>query len=117
MRVGTAVMLSAILMEDALPCQLGPLYKATYRSALLCSSYFKSRYQMQSILHSIIGPSGPETADLTGKVAIVTGGPLGIVRPVPSHTSKRLTVRALADCLRDSKCPDGSSRWAAASSW
>jgi hypothetical protein len=35
---------------------------------------------MQSILHSIIGPSGPETADLTGKVALVTGGPKGIVR-------------------------------------
>ena len=34
---------------------------------------------MQSILHSIIGPSGPETADLTGKVALVTGGPMGIV--------------------------------------
>jgi hypothetical protein len=42
---------------------------------------------MQSILHSIIGPSGPETADLTGKVAIVTGGPLGIVSAAASITS------------------------------
>jgi hypothetical protein len=28
---------------------------------------------MQSILHPIIGPAGPEVADLTGKVAVVTG--------------------------------------------
>ena len=33
---------------------------------------------MQSILHSIIGPSGPEIADLNGKVAVVTGGSTGI---------------------------------------
>ena len=34
---------------------------------------------MQSILHSIIGPAGPEITDLHGKVALVTGGALGIV--------------------------------------
>ncbi len=28
---------------------------------------------MQSVLHSVIGPAGPEHADLTGKVAVVTG--------------------------------------------
>jgi NAD(P)-dependent dehydrogenase (short-subunit alcohol dehydrogenase family) len=33
---------------------------------------------MQSILHPIIGPAGPEVADLTGKTALVTGGALGI---------------------------------------
>lgn len=33
---------------------------------------------MQAVLGSIIGPAGPEKADLTGKVAIVTGGALGI---------------------------------------
>ena len=33
---------------------------------------------MQSILHSILGPAGPEMADLNGKVALVTGGALGI---------------------------------------
>jgi len=33
---------------------------------------------MQSVLHSVIGPKGPETADLTGKVAVITGGALGI---------------------------------------
>ena len=33
---------------------------------------------MQSILHSIIGPSGPEITDLNGKVAVVTGGSTGI---------------------------------------
>ncbi len=32
---------------------------------------------MQSILHSIVGPAGPEIADLNGKVALVTGGALG----------------------------------------
>ena len=46
---------------------------------------------MQSILHSIIGPSGPETADLTGKVALVTGGPMGIV--------SRSYLAALGVCL------------------
>jgi len=33
---------------------------------------------MQSILHSVIGPAGPEVADLKGKTAIVTGGATGI---------------------------------------
>lgn len=33
---------------------------------------------MQSILHTIIGPSAPPTVDLKGKVAVVTGGALGI---------------------------------------
>jgi NAD(P)-dependent dehydrogenase (short-subunit alcohol dehydrogenase family) len=33
---------------------------------------------MQSILHPLIGPSGPYSRDLTGKVAIITGGALGI---------------------------------------
>lgn len=33
---------------------------------------------MQSILHSIIGPAGPEKADLTGKTALITGGAEGI---------------------------------------
>lgn len=33
---------------------------------------------MQSVLHPIIGPAGPEKADLSGQVAIVTGGALGI---------------------------------------
>lgn len=33
---------------------------------------------MQSILHPIIGPSGPEEADLTGKTALITGGAEGI---------------------------------------
>lgn len=32
---------------------------------------------MQSILHGIIGPAGPEVTDLNGKVALVTGGALG----------------------------------------
>ncbi|KAL7421312.1 hypothetical protein Q5752_004197 [Cryptotrichosporon argae] len=33
---------------------------------------------MQSVLGSIIGPAGPEKADLTGKTAVITGGALGI---------------------------------------
>jgi len=33
---------------------------------------------MQSVLHSVIGPAGPQHADLSGKVAVVTGGALGI---------------------------------------
>jgi NAD(P)-dependent dehydrogenase (short-subunit alcohol dehydrogenase family) len=33
---------------------------------------------MQQILHPIIGPAGPEKADLTGKTALVTGGAEGI---------------------------------------
>jgi len=33
---------------------------------------------MQSILHPIIGPAGPEQADLTGKTAVITGGAEGI---------------------------------------
>ncbi len=30
------------------------------------------------MLHSIIGPSGPETTDLNGKIAVCTGGSTGI---------------------------------------
>lgn len=33
---------------------------------------------MQSILHPIIGPSGPEKKDMTGRTAIITGGATGI---------------------------------------
>lgn len=33
---------------------------------------------MQSVLHAVVGPAGPEKADMTGKIAIVTGGALGI---------------------------------------
>nr|XP_018265914.1 uncharacterized protein I303_02291 [Kwoniella dejecticola CBS 10117]OBR88072.1 hypothetical protein I303_02291 [Kwoniella dejecticola CBS 10117] len=33
---------------------------------------------MQSVLHPIIGPAGPEKKDLTGTVSIITGGALGI---------------------------------------
>jgi NAD(P)-dependent dehydrogenase (short-subunit alcohol dehydrogenase family) len=33
---------------------------------------------MQQILHPIIGPAGPEKADLTGKTAVITGGAEGI---------------------------------------
>ncbi|OCF34033.1 hypothetical protein I317_03890 [Kwoniella heveanensis CBS 569] len=33
---------------------------------------------MQSILHPIIGPAGPEKADLTGTTSVITGGALGI---------------------------------------
>ncbi|KAK6904171.1 hypothetical protein I204_02198 [Kwoniella mangroviensis CBS 8886] len=33
---------------------------------------------MQSILHPIIGPAGPESKDLTGTVSVITGGALGI---------------------------------------
>jgi NAD(P)-dependent dehydrogenase (short-subunit alcohol dehydrogenase family) len=33
---------------------------------------------MQAILAPILGPSGPYTADLSGKTAVVTGGALGI---------------------------------------
>lgn len=33
---------------------------------------------LQSILHPLIGPAGPEKADLTGKVAVITGGAKGI---------------------------------------
>jgi NAD(P)-dependent dehydrogenase (short-subunit alcohol dehydrogenase family) len=33
---------------------------------------------MQAILHPIIGPAGPEKADLTGKTAVITGGAEGI---------------------------------------
>ncbi len=43
---------------------------------------------MQSILHSVIGPAGPEQADLTGKVAVVTGtyGGLAVSLPHPRLT-------------------------------
>ncbi len=47
---------------------------------------------MQSILHSIIGPAGPEIADLNGKVALVTGGALGespSIHPLGTFTSDR----------------------------
>ena len=33
---------------------------------------------MQSALHAVVGPAGPEQADLKGKVAVITGGALGI---------------------------------------
>ncbi|WVR04346.1 hypothetical protein IAU60_001347 [Kwoniella sp. DSM 27419] len=33
---------------------------------------------MQAILHPIIGPAGPEKADMTGTVSVITGGALGI---------------------------------------
>ena len=33
---------------------------------------------MQSALHSVIGPAKPEIDDLSGRVALVVGGALGI---------------------------------------
>lgn len=38
---------------------------------------------MQQIFSSLIGPSGPYYADLTGKTAIITGGATGIVSFAP----------------------------------
>jgi len=50
---------------------------------------------MQQIFHSIVGPAGPETADLNGRVAIVTGGAWGMyLQATPAQAYELAQVSA-----------------------
>ncbi len=52
---------------------------------------------LQSWLHPLIGPAGPEKADMTGKVAVITGGAKGIGYEVSTREAPSIQPERRAD--------------------